>query len=219
MKTWKKVLCLILALLLFALAGLIFWQRDNVGAMILYLKADSDEITSQKEQLDQDHKETLEDASGVEIQVNLPSTEACDGLLNGSISAEQVKEYLGLTAPLEHDKTLNGIVNACAAELASCKVDVMAKLGTLKSETLDAWAALDPEARTTQKKAAMVTAGLKECYAYEVEVDKAVEACLDRYRAELEAIGEDPSVIDIFWQQYCEEKQTEKAFYLEKYLN
>ena len=219
MKTWKKVTCLILAILLLAMAGLIFWQRDNVGAMILYLRTDSEDIAAQKYQLDQDHKETLEEATGEAILIDLPTTEQCEDLLNGTADPDQVKEDLGLTTETQEPDTLGSIVNACAAELAGYKVDVMAKLGAAKAEVLAQWTALSPEERTPSKKAALVLDGLELCYAYEAEMDATVEACLDRYRAQLEAIGEDPSVMDVFWKQYCDEKQTEKAFYLDKYLN
>ena len=220
MKIWKKVTCLVLAILLFALAGLIFWQRDNVGALILYLRTNSEDISAQKFQLDLDHKETLEEATGHEILVELPSSEQCEDLLNGITDSEQVKEALGITTPPEQlPDTLGSIVNACAAELAGYKVDVMERLGGAKADVLAQWSALPPEERTPGKKAALVMEGLELCYVYEAEVDAAVETCLDRYRVKLKAIGEDPAVMDLFWKQYCEEKQTEKAFYLDQYLN
>ena len=221
----KKVICLTLAILFLALSCLFLWQKDNIGAMILYLRTDSETISAQKYQLDLHHKEELEDATGEEILVTLPSAEQCEDLLSGTVTSEQVKDELGLTAPLEQPPvaqktdTLGSIVNDCAAELAGYKVDVMSKLGSAKAEVLAQWAALPSEEKTSSKKTALIMDGLQLCYTYEVEVDTAVEGCLNRYRAKLEAIGEDPSVMDLFWKHYCNEKKTEKAFYLDKYLS
>jgi len=223
MAKWKKITCLILAILLLVLAGFIIWQRDNVEAAILYIKTSSDDIFEQKEQLDQSHKEELEEATGAEIVVSLPSQEQCNALLDGTATAEQIKGMLGLDVVVDPSagpvNTLSIIVNTCAAELAGYKVDAMAHLGTIKADVLTQWAALPAEEKTSSKKAAMIMEGLQLCYAYESEMDALVQACLGRHRQALEAIGEDPAVMDLFWDQYCEEKVTEKAFYMDRYLN
>lgn len=227
MKTWKKTLCLVGAVILLSLSGVIIWQMDNIQPLILYLQADSDEIAEQKEQTYQDHQKELEEELGSSITVTLPSDEQSSALMDGTRDPEEVKQELGVSGGLNQpaetlpqDKlTKENLVNQCAAELSACKVDVMANLGKLKSETLAQWTALPAEERTSSKKMQLGMAALRQCYAYEVEVDAAVQACLDRYRGQLEAIGEDPSVMDTLWNQYCKEKETEKAYYLDKYLN
>lgn len=227
MKTWKKTLCLVGAVLLLTLAGVIIWQMDNIQPLILYLQADSDEIAEQKEQTYQDHREELEGELGSSVDVSLPSKEQSDALMDGTKSPEEIKQELGVSGALNQSAetkpdvavTKETLVNQCVSELSACKVDVMANLGKLKSETLEKWKALPEAERTAPKKMQLGMEALRQCYAYEVEVDDAVQTCLDRYRAELKAIGEDTAVMDTLWNQYCKEKETEKAYYLDRYLN
>ena len=100
MKTWKKTLCLVGAVLLLALAGVIIWQMDNIQPLILYLQADSDEIAEKKEQTYQDHREELEGELGSSVDVSLPSKEQSDALMEGTKSPEEIKQELGVSGGL-----------------------------------------------------------------------------------------------------------------------
>lgn len=60
--------------------------------------------------------------------------------------------------------------------------------------------------------------GLEKCYDLEVAIDEQVKGILDGYRIELEELNADTSVLDDLWKYYCEKKASEKAYYMDKYL-
>lgn len=141
---------------------------------------------------------------GSAITVSMPSDEQSDALMSGTKAPEEVKQELGVSGGLnqpadnlaQETVTKEILVNQCVAELSACKVDVMADLGKLKSEALAQWTALPEEERNSGKKMQLGVAALRQCYDYEVEVDAAVQVCLERYRTELETIRADTASSD-----------------------
>lgn len=39
------------------------------------------------------------------------------------------------------------------------------------------------------------------------------------YRTQLEALGADTMILDSLWKYYCDEKASQKAYYLNKYID
>ena len=111
------------------------------------------------------------------------------------------------------------IIAQCVAELYAYKADVMGYLGGLRQAAADEWNALEPALRTKAKKAQIASAGLQQCYSYEAQVDGHVQQILATYRAKMVNIGEDTAPIDILWNYYCDEKEAEKSYYFDKYLD
>lgn len=200
------------------LVGLVCWQYDNLQALWLYVTMDEETVSRQVEQVRGQHHEALEQQHAVTVKP--PSLEQSNDLLDGKVTPEEVKESLGITTTQAQPagKSAEDLVNECVAELYALKVDVMAELGTMKQELLDEWKALPAAKRTREKKLELGYAGLDECYDFAVEVDRQVKAILDKYRPLLEEMGADTGVLDTLWEYYCEEKASEKAYYLNKYL-
>lgn len=223
MKTRTKILCLILAILIFGMAGVFFWQRDNLKAFFLYLSTDAETIAEQRDQLYQDQMKELEEEIGGELPITLPSKEQVDALLNGEKDPDQVKQEMGIlgkpSQPQGPTVTKEQLVNQCVSELYAYKAEVMGTLGGIKSSMMAQWTSLPPEQRTSSKKMELGMAALRQCYAYEVTVDAKVQACLNKYRGKLAAIGESTAAMDTLWQQYCAQKESEKAYYMGKYMN
>lgn len=215
----KKIGLMIAGTIFVLLAILTAWQFHNLKAIYLFLTTDEQTSAQKMEETRQDHHEILEEQHAVTIKP--PSLEQSSDLLDGKVTPEEVKETLGITPPVQtqpEQKTAEELKNECVAELYSLKVDVMGRLGTMKQEVLAQWKALSPHQRTREKKLELGYAALDECYDYEVEVDGQVKTILDKYRPQLKAIGADTSVMDTLWKYYCEEKASEKAYYLNKYL-
>ena len=223
MKTWKIILCLVIVVLLLGLAGVCIWQWDNLKAFFLYLNADADTIAEQRDQLYQDQMKDLEKEFGGEIPINLPSKEQIDALLNGEKDPEQVKQEMGIPSDPSQTQgptvTKEDLVNQCVSELYDYKAEVMGTLGGIRSNMMAQWTSLPAEQRTSSKKMELGMAALRQCYAYEVAVDSNVQACLSKYRGKLAAIGESTAAMDTLWQQYCAQKEAEKAYYMGRYLN
>ena len=68
--------------------------------------------------------------------------------------------------------------------------------------------------RTAKLKNAIKMDAMSACYRLEAEADDQVSALLERYRAEMEAVGGDASEIDALWSVYSSEKASVKAYYL-----
>lgn len=235
MKRWKKVVLVVLAVLVVGIGGLAVWQWKNLKAVHSALTTDKDTLAQNVQDKADEHREALE-SSG--ITVTPPSVQQNEDLLDGKVSADEVKEALGIVtlpvqagqqdstpAPEQSDSpdapagvSAEELLNQCVAELYACQVELMARLGQMKQAAIDQWTALPPEERTALKKQEIGMAGLQQCYALEVETDAAVKDILARCRTELEKLGADTGTLDLLWTYYCEEKEAQKAFYLNKYL-
>ena len=233
MKRWKKILLAVLAALILLLGGLCLWQWNNIQALYAFLTKDSAQIAQDLEQKREEHHQAIAGIVG-DLTVSAPTTEQSDAILSGAVSPEQVKEELGITAQLEKTEparepqegeeeppaaTAQELLRSCVAELYACKVDILGTLAQLKQEALAEWFALPAEEQTDTRLKEIGLAGLRKCYALEVEVDRQVDGILDRYRVQLEAIGGDTSVLKELRAYYEDEKTAEKAYYMDKYLN
>lgn len=234
MKRWKKIVLIVLAVLVVVLGALVFWQWKNLKAVHAALTTDREALAQSVQDTADEHREELENGG---ITVNRPSSQQTEDLLDGKVTAEEVKTALGiLTLPSSDEEpgqpgetsgngsatdkpTAETLLNQCVAELYSCQIDLMAKLGEMKQAALEEWKALPAAERTTLKKQEIGMAGLRQCYNLESETDSDVKEILARYRTQLEEIGADTSTLDKLWTYYCEEKEAQKAFYLNKYLN
>lgn len=238
LKRWKKITLAILAAVLLAGTALCVWQRENIGALYTVLTKDPQRIADDMETVRREHQLALQEEKGVTVLQ--PSVEQSESLLEGTVTAEEVKQALGLAALTEEhparsepdgtpepdrppeetpafDRT--AALNRCVAELYAYKVDLMAQLGQLRQETYLMWNGLPAEERTPARKQSVIMDGLYTCYALEAEADTRVKEILDRYRVQFSAAGADAGELDELWVYYCEEKAAEKAYYMEKYLD
>ena len=283
---WKKVLQGVLLLMAAAVVALGIWQWDNIKLVYKALTTDKETISSNLEETRDKHKQELQEKSEIEITVNRPSPEQSEALINGQVTADDVKNELGLItnpntnnedttnseapnantpdnpakepettsppetptttvpdinsneqnteaptappqaeplpeAPAESQSQLTAqeLVNLCVSEMYAYEVELMEQLGVMRTEMLDTWKALEPEQRTQTKKIEIGMAGLRECYKLEVSVDADVQAILERYKVLLTEINADVAILDTLWEQYCDEKETQKAYYLNLYLD
>jgi uncharacterized protein YxeA len=222
MKLWKKILLIVLAVVVIAVAAGVIWQWKNVKALHAAVTGDSETLAQAMQTTTEEHQKQME-SSGV--VVSAPSQEQNEALINGTVSADEVKESLNLSAAApEADEsgeevTAQTLLNQCVAELYAYQIDLEEQLGQMKQAAIDQWNALPSEQRTNAKKQEIGMNGIHQCYTMEAETDAAVKELLADYRTRLEQIGGDTSQLDQLWTYYCEEKDALKAFYLNKYLN
>ena len=222
MKKWLKVLLLCVLVLLLLAAGLYLWQRENINAIVHVLKTDSETIAQELENKRQEHHQAIEESTGNALTVKPITKEQSQDLLDGKVTPEEIKEELGLPTEPPAETALStqeDIINQCVAELYAYKADVMGYLGGLKQAALAQWRALDKKERTATKKAEISMEGLRQCYAYEAQVDAGVQEILGRYRSKMTDIGGDTKPIDDLWYYYCDEKEAEKSYYIDQYIN
>ncbi|MDO4269929.1 MAG: hypothetical protein Q4C72_03295 [Eubacteriales bacterium] len=219
MKLWKKIVLLVLAVLALAAGSLTVWQWNNIQVVCLFLTQDSETIAQNLEQKREAHQKEIQKIAPVTVAP--PSVQQNNDLLSGIADPEQVKEELGIKEQMDKagsESTAEELINSCVAELYGCKVDIMAQLAVLKKAALDEWNGLPEEERTGAKKRSIGLAGLEACYDLEVAADNRAEQILDSYRVRLKEINADTSALDSLWKLYCEEKASEKAYYLDKYM-
>ena len=228
-KRWKKIVLIVLAALIVIIGALALWQRNNLKAIHAALSQDREALAQNVQKKADEHQEAME-SSGV--IVTPPSVQQTEDLLDGKVTADEVKEALGIVAlpaseegavkpddaPATPTLSVEELLNRCVAELYSYQIDLMAQLGEMKQAALDQWTALPAEERTSLRKQEIGMEGLRQCYALEAETDAAVKEILARYQKQFSQIGADTGTLDQLWTYYCEEKEAQKAFYLNKYL-
>ena len=219
MKTWKKVLLIVLAVLVVLLIGLYIWQGENIRAMIKALTTDTQTLASDLEKLRTEHHEEIEKELGIVLPVKPITAQQSEDLLSGKKTPEEVKEEMNLPDQSTYSSTKEDIVSQCVAELYAYKAEVMGYLGGLKQDAIHQWNALSAKEKTKAKKSEIAMDGVSKCYEYEVVVDGRVQEILDVYRGKMKGIGEDTKPIDTLWNYYCDEKEAEKAFYFSQYLD
>ena len=220
MKKWLKITVCILLVLIVAVGGLYLWQRENINALIKVLTSDSETIAQELEQTRDEHLKELEESAQITVHVKPVTTQQSEDLLDGKVTAQEVQEQMGFDpSATETVSTKEDILNQCIAELYAYKAEVMGTLGGIKQSMLEQWKALPRDARTAAKKAELGGVAIGQCYEYEATVDGRVQQILAVYRPKMIAIGEDPTPIDLLWNQYCDEKEAEKSFYMDKYMS
>ena len=236
----KRFIKIFLLLVLAIITSVGIWQRKNIKAVYTAFVSNPETIASNMEKQVQEHKEVLKE---YDVNISVPTIEQTDKLLDGTLTAEEVKSSLGLTKidvdnfqDINSEKTqnntnesitsynsdedtINSIVNNCVSELYAYRVDLMAQLGQLKQEALNEWNSLPKEYRTEGKMRDIGMAGLNKCYALESVADAKVKSILNKYKVSLSNIGADTSIIDTLWDQYSSEKESQKAYYINKYMN
>lgn len=220
MKKWLKILICTLLVLILAVGGMYLWQKENINALIKVLTTDSETIAQELAQTREEHLRELEEAAHVTVHVTPVTQQQSEDLLDGKVTVQEVQDQMGFDpGAAETVSTKEDILNQCIAELYAYKAEVMGTLGGIKQSILEQWRALPAAERTATKKAELGSAAIGQCYRYEATVDGRVQEILSVYRPKMIAIGEDPTPIDLLWKQYCDEKEAEKSYYMDKYMN
>lgn len=222
MKHTKRVLLLVAAVLLLAVfafvAYILIWQWDNLQVLGAALTQPKETIVREMEQ---QHAEEASFMKEQEISVQIPTIEQDKGLMEGTVSPQELKEALGLrvseNAPSE--STSEAILEACVRQLYSYRVDLFAQLGELERRWKTAWYALPVEDQDKAHRNDFFLDALDECYDMEVDADNRVLSLLDDCRAKLSGIGADPKLADQLWDSYCDDKRAAKTYYLKEYID
>jgi len=219
MKTWKKVLLILLAVVVLLLVGLYIWQGENIRALYKALTTNSAQLAEELETMRNDHHKKIEEELGITLPIKPVSADQSKELLDGTKTPEEIKQEMGVGTSSAQTSTKEDIVSQCVAELYAYKADVMGYLGGLKQAAINQWNALSKKEQTATKKSEIIMNGVSQCYDYEAVVDGRVQEILEIYRVKMKAIGESTQPIDVLWNYYCDEKEAEKAYYFDQYLN
>ena len=238
MKRRKSILCTILVLLAVSLAGLFWWQRDNLKAIHAATQHTSAELEEKLEENQQMIQEAVKAAG--EVTVGEISEEDRQAFRDGSMTQEQLVERLtnggeeepreepASTSRPESDGTLppeppKPAENTYQKELSAliARVYVLREEYTLALDTMYAdakaeYLALPAEKRTKTHLLKMARGYLSRASALEKECDGKMDEIVRAMEKLLRENNGDLGLVDTVVYTYANEKSLKKSWYMSK---
>ena len=239
MKRRKTILCTILVLLAVSLAGLFWWQRDNLKAIHAATQHTSAELEEKLEENQQMIEEAVRSAS--EVTVREVTEEERQALRDGSMTQEQLMERLtgsGGGEPSQPDA--ESAVPASRPE-SSGKTDApvaktdtpaagekseqsaessyqkeLSALDTMYADAKAEYLALPAEKRTTTQLAKMAKGYLSRANALEKECDGKMDEVIRAMETLIRDNNGDLTLVDTVVYTYANEKSLKKSWYMAK---
>ena len=238
MKRRKSILCTILVLLAVSLAGLFWWQRDNLKAIHAATQHTSAELEEKLEENQQMIQEAVKAAG--EVTVGEITEEDRQAFRDGSMTQEQLVERLtnggeeepreepASTSRPESDGTLppeppKPAENTYQKELSAliARVYVLREEYTLALDTMYAdakaeYLALPAEKRTKTHLLKMARGYLSRAFALEKECDGKMDEIVRAMEKLLRENNGDLGLVDTVVYTYANEKSLKKSWYMSK---
>ena len=242
MKRRKTILCTVLVLLAVSLAGLLWWQRDNLKAIHAATQHTSAELEEKLEENRQMIEEAVRSASEVTVR-EVTEEEQLMERLTGSGGGEPSQpdaesagpasrpESGGKTdaAPETPDAAAAGEKSEQSAESSYqkelsaliAKVYVLREEYTLALDTMYAdakaeYLALPAEKRTTTQLAKMAKGYLSRANALEKECDGKMDEVIRAMETLIRDNNGDLTLVDTVVYTYANEKSLKKSWYMAK---
>ncbi len=211
MKAWKRVLCILLALVILAAAAVGIWQWDNIKPYLMGKLLSEETLAQRMDELLNQQKKKLEDRG---VTVDGLTQDQVNRLLRGKADEKTVRDELQLDRYSSADTSkADELLNACVAQLYGYEAQMYAQLGEVWADSRAAWKGTPKAQRTKALKNQIKSDAISRCYSMEVEADSLVTATLDEYRAKIAAAGGDTDEVDALWNLYCAKKASVKAYY------
>lgn len=237
MKVWKKIL-IVLLILLAILAGLAFWQRDNLQALRDAARYSPEELEEQMENNQQLIQDTMD--ANPDISVRPMTEEERQALLDGTLSREELLKNLlgplGETAEIEtpagpsnettsdpaepekpqkpensgYEKELSAII----AEVYVLQAEYTGALEGMFASAKAEYLALPAEQRTQANKASIASKYLSKASALEGQCDAKMNGIVSSMTSLIQANGGDMSLVDTVVYTYANEKSLKKSWYM-----
>ena len=238
MKRRKTILCTILVLLAVSLAGLFWWQRDNLKAIHAATQHTSAELEEKLDENQQMIQEAVKAAG--EVTVGEITEEDRQAFRDGSMTQEQLVERLtngGEGEPREepastsrpesdgktHPEPPKPAENTYQKELSAliARVYVLREEYTLALDTMYAdakaeYLALPAEKRTKTHLLKMARGYLSRASALEKECDGKMDEIVRAMEKLLRENDGDLGLVDTVVYTYANEKSLKKSWYMSK---
>lgn len=239
MKRRKTILCTILVLLAASLAGLFWWQRDNLKAIHAATQHTSAELEEKLDENQQMIQEAVKAAG--EVTVGEITEEDRQAFRDGSMTQEQLVERLtnggegepreepasSTSRPESDGKTppepLKPAENTYQKELSAliARVYVLREEYTLALDTMYAdakaeYLALPAEKRTKTHLLKMARGYLSRASALEKECDGKMDEIVRAMEKLLRENDGDLGLVDTVVYTYANEKSLKKSWYMSK---
>lgn len=242
-KVLRTPIKLFLIIVLAAAGILLYFQYDNISALIYGLNNSSDELALKMDENREKLKTEVEKYTS--NQINDISAEDEEKLLKGDITIEEVADKYNL--PLDYMKDLDenenseesnssesvsfnqnndnnanakAIDNAISdgvSKMYALKAKYVNKLGELERKVYDEYISLPKEKQNEDSKYKLVKDNLNYVSQLEEKCDEEVAKVLSALKSELVRLNGDTEIIQILQDAYKEEKEVKKAYYLSLY--
>lgn len=238
MKKAIKVVGIILGIIVIAIVGVGFWQKENLLALWQVTQYSQEEIGGSIEIAKAEVKEALDQYQITYIRdLTLEEEEQ---LRKGELSIEEamsliVSSGIGEYKTIEEDKSLEeekqevkgskelqaketnseeAIVAKYTTQMYGLKAKYIGLLGGLESRGWQALENIPSEERTVKNLQKVGIPLVKEAIGLESQCNGEVEKVLGDLQAELEAVEGDTSIVETMRQAYYTEKRLKKAYYI-----
>lgn len=232
MKKRTKIALIVLAVLLVAMAGVCWWQRNNLTALKMSLDYSQEDLAERIEENDQRVGAALEELPDVTVRDLTDEEKAAfrndtldrDKLIErliGKAQPEQAdasEQAEGAAASQPSDEGPEAAAREqlarCIAEIYVMKAEYSAWLEAQNAAAIEEFNALPEKEQTTAAKYKIGMAHMKTALEKETECDQKMAALEDEISALLKELGEDTSLVDEIQAAYEEEKTLKKAYLL-----
>ena len=238
MKRRKTILCTILVLLAVSLAGLFWWQRDNLKAIHAATQHTSAELEEKLEENQQMIQEAVKAAG--EVTVGEITEEDRQAFRDGSMTQEQLVERLtngGEGEPREEpastscpesdgtpppeppkpaESTYQKELSALIARVYVLREEYTLALDTMYADAKAEYLALSAEKRTKTQLLKMARGYLSRASALEKECDGKMDEIVRAMEKLLRENDGDLGLVDTVVYTYANEKSLKKSWYMSK---
>lgn len=244
MSRFKKILCTILAVLLLGAGVLVWWQWDNIAAVITGLRYSTQELEEKLAQNDQVVKDavaaipeiTVRDLTDEERQALRDGTLTSDELVQSMTGGEKQPDTAAPDPekptqqkpdpkpekddpPQQPDKTPEQLayeqeLSAVIARVYVLREEFLGKLDALMSQALAEYNAMSADQRTASNLTTLVSNYLSVGLDMEKECDARIEAIIVELETLLQKNNGDLSIAQTVYDTYVEEKSLKKAWYM-----
>ena len=229
---------ILLVIAVIAAAGLCYWQKENLKAVIDSRTYTTDELTDKI-------AESKHEAEQVIAEYDTPimrdfTLEEEDKIRKGELTPEEAMQLImtpeteaaSETGKSEKSESTGGSVQSSAPSQAkpenpanSIVANYLQQVYGLKAYYLGELGRVESEMRSVyvnsgRDKSAIpgiIQSYLPEVGSLESECDSQISSLLNSMRSELSAIGADTSVADKIYNAYLNEKSLKKSYYLSMY--
>ncbi len=244
MKKLVKILLTLFLIVLIIAGALIFWQRDNISALINGMKYSSDDLALQLDNKREELKTQVEKYTSAKI--NDISAEDEEKLFNGGITIEEISDKYKLPIDVmkenddqkieqsnnpeqsknvdntsdvgeDNSKAIDDAVSTGVSKMYALKAKYVSKLGELEREVISEYTSLPKEKQNAKSKKEIVTKNINYIAEMEQKCDSDVEAVLTTLEEQLKELNGDTEIITILKEAYENEKELKKAYYLSLY--
>ncbi len=230
MKKTKRIVLITLVVVLLALGGLAYWQKDNITSLVVSMRYSKEEIAGK---IDDNKKKTenlVKEYTGESVrdftfeeeeQIRkgiLTPEEALERISNGVKDAETAS-----AAPFDpvtksaSVSPAEGDISGYISQLYLLKAQYIGKLGDLDRRGRAEYDALEKSGKTSKAKQALAAKYIGEASRLEAECDAKVEILIADIQRALSKNGESANIIKNIRSAYAEEKILKKSYYLSAY--